>query len=54
VSTIIDTDPEADDAVALMLAAASPELQLLAVTRCSAADVEVTPANARIRPAGPD
>lgn len=32
VPMIIDTDPGVDDAVALMLAAASPEVQLLAVT----------------------
>lgn len=45
--TIIDTDPGVDDAVALMLAAASPELQLLAVTTVFGnAGVEVTTANA--------
>ncbi|MDQ4030738.1 MAG: nucleoside hydrolase [Actinomycetota bacterium] len=47
VPTIIDTDPGVDDAVALMLAAASPELQLLAVTTVFGnAGVEVTTANA--------
>lgn len=29
---IIDTDPSADDAVALMLAMASPELEILGMT----------------------
>ena len=29
---IIDTDPSADDAIALMLALASPELQILGMT----------------------
>jgi pyrimidine-specific ribonucleoside hydrolase len=44
---IIDTDPGVDDAVALMLAAASPEVQLLAVTTVFGnAGVEVTTANA--------
>jgi pyrimidine-specific ribonucleoside hydrolase len=44
---IIDTDPGVDDAVALMLAAASPEVQLLAVTTVFGnAHVEVTTANA--------
>ncbi len=47
VPTIIDTDPGVDDAVALMLAAASPELQLLAVTTVFGnASVEVSTANA--------
>jgi inosine-uridine nucleoside N-ribohydrolase len=47
VPTIIDTDPGVDDAVALMLAAASPELQLLAVTTVFGnTSVEVTTANA--------
>jgi pyrimidine-specific ribonucleoside hydrolase len=47
VPTIIDTDPGVDDAVALMLAAASPELQLLAVTTVFGnAGVEVTTTNA--------
>jgi pyrimidine-specific ribonucleoside hydrolase len=47
VPTIIDTDPGLDDAVALMLAAASPELQLVAVTTVFGnAGVEVTTANA--------
>ncbi|MGH3981327.1 MAG: nucleoside hydrolase [Pseudonocardiaceae bacterium] len=47
VPTIIDTDPGVDDAVALMLAAASPELQLLAVTTVFGnAGVEVSTANA--------
>jgi pyrimidine-specific ribonucleoside hydrolase len=45
---IIDTDPGVDDAVALMLAVASPEVQLLAVTTVFGnASVEVTTANAR-------
>jgi pyrimidine-specific ribonucleoside hydrolase len=44
---IIDTDPGVDDAVALMLAAASPQAQLLAVTTVFGnAGVEVTTANA--------
>ncbi len=43
---IIDTDPGVDDAVALMLAAASPEVQLLAVTTVFGnVGVEVTTAN---------
>ncbi len=47
VPMIIDTDPGVDDAVALMLAAASPEVQLLAVTTVFGnAGVEVTTANA--------
>ncbi|MGH3548862.1 MAG: nucleoside hydrolase [Pseudonocardiaceae bacterium] len=47
VPMIIDTDPGVDDAVALMLAAASPEVRLLAVTTVFGnADVEVTTANA--------
>lgn len=48
---IIDTDPGVDDAVALMLAVASPEVQLLAVTTVFGnADVEVTTRNAlRVR-----
>ncbi len=37
VPTIIDTDPGVDDAVALMLAAASSELQLLPSDRSSSA-----------------
>ena len=46
VPTIIDTDPGVDDAVALMLAAASSELQLLAVTTVFGnAGVEVSTAN---------
>jgi pyrimidine-specific ribonucleoside hydrolase len=45
---IIDTDPGVDDAVALMLAVASSEVQLLAVTTVFGnAGVEVTTANAR-------
>ena len=32
VRMIIDTDPGVDDAVALMMATASPEVRLLAVT----------------------
>jgi pyrimidine-specific ribonucleoside hydrolase len=54
VPMIIDTDPGVDDAVALMLAAASPEIQLLAVTTVFGnADVEVTTANAlRLRTLG--
>jgi inosine-uridine nucleoside N-ribohydrolase len=44
---IIDTDPGVDDAVALMLTAASPEVQLLAVTTVFGnAGVEITTANA--------
>jgi pyrimidine-specific ribonucleoside hydrolase len=44
---IIDTDPGVDDAVALMLAAASPEVQLLGVTTVFGnAGVEITTANA--------
>ena len=47
VPTIIDTDPGVDDAVALMLAAASSELQLLAVTTVFGnAGLEVSTANA--------
>ena len=47
VPMIIDTDPGVDDAVALMLAAASPEVQLLAVTTVFGnAALEVTTANA--------
>ncbi|MGH3889035.1 MAG: nucleoside hydrolase [Pseudonocardiaceae bacterium] len=47
VPVIIDTDPGVDDAVALMLAAASPEVQLLAVTTVfSNVGVEITTANA--------
>jgi pyrimidine-specific ribonucleoside hydrolase len=47
VPMIIDTDPGVDDAVALMLAAASPEVQLLAVTTVFGnAGVEITTANA--------
>ena len=44
---IIDTDPGVDDAVALMLAAASPAVQLLAVTTVFGnVGVELTTANA--------
>ncbi len=44
---IIDTDPGVDDAVALMLAAASPEVQLLAVTTVFGnVNLEITTANA--------
>jgi inosine-uridine nucleoside N-ribohydrolase len=44
---IIDTDPGVDDAVAVMLAVASPQVQLLAVTTVFGnAAVEVTTANA--------
>ncbi len=44
---IIDTDPGVDDAVALMLAAASPEVQLLAVTTVFGnVGIELTTANA--------
>lgn len=44
---IIDTDPGVDDAVALMLAAASPEVRLLAVTTVFGnAGVAVTTTNA--------
>ncbi|MDQ3760206.1 MAG: nucleoside hydrolase [Actinomycetota bacterium] len=47
VPLIIDTDPGVDDAVALMLATASPEVQLLAVTTVFGnVGVEVTTANA--------
>ncbi|MGB9280532.1 MAG: nucleoside hydrolase [Pseudonocardiaceae bacterium] len=47
VPMIIDTDPGVDDAVAIMLAAASPEVQLLAVTTVFGnAGVEITTANA--------
>ncbi|MGH3834730.1 MAG: nucleoside hydrolase [Pseudonocardiaceae bacterium] len=47
VPMIIDTDPGVDDAVALMLAAASPEVQLLAVTTIFGnVGVELTTANA--------
>lgn len=47
VPMIIDTDPGVDDAVALMLAVASPEVQLLAVTTVFGnAGVETTTANA--------
>jgi len=47
VPMIIDTDPGVDDAVALMLAAASPEVQLLAVTTVFGnVGVEITTANA--------
>ncbi|MGH3786379.1 MAG: nucleoside hydrolase [Pseudonocardiaceae bacterium] len=47
VPMIIDTDPGVDDAVALMLAAASPEVQLLAVTTVYGnVGLEVTTANA--------
>lgn len=51
VPMIIDTDPGVDDAVALMLAAASPEVQLLAVTTVFGnAGVDITTANAlRVR-----
>ena len=44
---IIDTDPGVDDAVALMLAAASPQVRLLGVTTVFGnATVELTTANA--------
>jgi pyrimidine-specific ribonucleoside hydrolase len=47
VPMIIDTDPGVDDAVALLLAMASPQVQLLAVTTVFGnAGVEVTTANA--------
>jgi pyrimidine-specific ribonucleoside hydrolase len=47
VPMIIDTDPGVDDAVALMLATTSPEVQLLGVTTVFGnASVEVTTANA--------
>ncbi|MDQ4102666.1 MAG: nucleoside hydrolase [Actinomycetota bacterium] len=47
VPMIIDTDPGVDDAVALMLAAASSEVQLLAVTTVYGnVGLEVTTANA--------
>lgn len=47
VPMIIDTDPGVDDAVALMLAAASPEVQLLAVTTVFGnVGVQITTANA--------
>jgi pyrimidine-specific ribonucleoside hydrolase len=48
VPMIIDTDPGVDDAVAAMLAVASPQVQLLAVTTVFGnAAVEVTTANAQ-------
>ncbi|MFN2534481.1 MAG: nucleoside hydrolase [Pseudonocardiaceae bacterium] len=48
VPMIIDTDPGVDDAVAVMLAVASPQVQLLAVTTVFGnAAVEVTTANAQ-------
>ncbi|HEY2763520.1 MAG TPA: nucleoside hydrolase [Pseudonocardiaceae bacterium] len=53
---IIDTDPGVDDAVALMLAAASPEVELLAITTVFGnVDVGLTTVNAlRLRAlAGP-
>lgn len=47
VPMIIDTDPGVDDAVALMLAAASPEVELLAVTTVFGnVGVQLTTANA--------
>ena len=47
VPMIIDTDPGVDDAVAVLLAVASPQVQLLAVTTVFGnAAVEVTTANA--------
>jgi pyrimidine-specific ribonucleoside hydrolase len=47
VPMIIDTDPGVDDAVAVLLAVASPQVQLLAVTTVFGnAGVEVTTANA--------
>jgi pyrimidine-specific ribonucleoside hydrolase len=47
VPMIIDTDPGVDDAVALMLAVASPQVRLLAVTTVFGnASVDVTTANA--------
>jgi pyrimidine-specific ribonucleoside hydrolase len=54
VRMIVDTDPGVDDAVALMLAAASPEVRLLAVTTVFGnAGVDVTTANAlRLRTLG--
>lgn len=48
VPMIIDTDPGVDDAVGLLLAAASPEVKLLGVTTVFGnAGVELTTANAR-------
>lgn len=54
VRMIVDTDPGVDDAVALMLAAASPEVRLLAVTTVFGnAGLDVTTANAlRLRALG--
>jgi pyrimidine-specific ribonucleoside hydrolase len=47
IPVIIDTDPGVDDAVALMLAAASPQVRLLGVTTVFGnATVELTTANA--------
>jgi pyrimidine-specific ribonucleoside hydrolase len=47
VPVILDTDPGVDDAVALMLAAASPEVDLLAITTVFGnVDLETTTANA--------
>jgi pyrimidine-specific ribonucleoside hydrolase len=47
VPIILDTDPGVDDAVALMLAAASPEVDLLAITTVFGnVDLETTTANA--------
>ena len=45
---IIDTDPGQDDAVAILLALASPELEVIGIT-CVAGNVELelTSANAR-------
>src|SRR5687767_13227386 len=45
---IIDTDPGHDDAMALMLACKSPELEVLAVTTvCGNSTIENTTRNAR-------
>jgi pyrimidine-specific ribonucleoside hydrolase len=51
VPMIVDTDPGVDDAVALMLTAASPEVRLLAITTVFGnVDLELTTANAlRVR-----
>ena len=47
VPIILDTDPGVDDAVAIMLAAASPEVDLLAITTVFGnVDLETTTANA--------
>lgn len=50
-SIIIDTDPGQDDAAAIMLALASPELQVLGITAVAGnVPLELTALNARIIP----